>query len=109
MQALGGGEFDEPGQVEPAVEKELLRPGLVEVPGHIGLDGVEAHQPGLVQPVGPLGGVDPEVVEPAGQQPEGSAVEQESGLVCLENGHARLAPVGRDAVRQWACPSTMFT
>lgn len=93
MQPLGGGEFEEVRQVEAAVEAEGVGSWLVEVPGDVGLDGIEAHEPGLAQPVGPLLGVDPEVVQPAGQKPEGAAVEQETGLVCLENGHEGAAPV----------------
>ncbi len=84
----------------------------MEVPRDVGLDGVEPHEARLVESVGPLRGMDPEVVQPAGQEPEGFAVESESVVVDLKNGHVRwlLCSGGaRVARRAWArMPVCMF-
>lgn len=90
MEALGGREIEEGGQIESVVHAEQVRPRLVEVPRDVRLNGVEAHEAGLVESVGPLRGMDPEVVQPAGQEPEGFAVEAESAVVDLKNGHVLL-------------------
>ncbi|GAA2690788.1 hypothetical protein GCM10010412_080610 [Nonomuraea recticatena] len=90
METLGGGEVEIGGQVELVVHAEPVRPGLVEVPGDVRLNGVEAHEARLAEPVSPLRRMDTEVVKPAGQEPEGFTVESESAVVDLKNGHALL-------------------
>lgn len=112
MQTFGGGEFDESGQVEAAVQTEAAGPRLVKVPGDVGLDGVEPHEAGLAQPVRPLLGVDAEVVQPAGQESERLAIESEAAVVDLEMRHVRDAPVlgvGCAVVGEEEPDLTMFT
>ncbi len=69
-----GGDVLRAGEVEPATD------GLVDVPGDVRLDGVDAHrvQPG--QPVLPELGADPEVVDGSRDDPVRPAVAQEAGV-----------------------------
>lgn len=97
MQPLGGGEIEEPAQVEAGVHTELVGARLVEVPRYVRLHRVEPHETGLVQPVGPEVGVDPEVVQSAREDAEGIAVEPESVVFDLEKGHARAPQLSRNA------------
>ena len=62
---------------EPAREVELAGTGLVEVPGNVGLNGVEAHRLEVVEGVAPVRGVHPEVVDGPGEDAERFSVEQE--------------------------------
>lgn len=88
VQALCGGQAEEAGQVQEAVEDQGAGFGLVEVPGDVRLDRVEAHEAGLVESVGPLVGVDAEVVQGAGEDAERFAVEEEAVCGRGEGGHA---------------------
>ncbi len=97
MQPLGGGEIEEPGQVEPVVHAPFVGPRLVEVPRYVRLHRVEPHETGLVQPVGPEVGMDAEVVQSARDDAEGIAVEPESVVFDPEKGHARAPQLSRGA------------
>ena len=86
---------EEAGEVADALEVELAGTRLVEVPRHVGLDGVEAHRLEVVEGVMPVRRVDAEVVNRARENREGLAVEQEL-VLDLESMH--LTPHVRTAV-----------
>ncbi len=88
-------EVEEGAEIGDAGEGVLARAGLVQVPRHVGLDGVQAHEPRGADPVGPLVGVHPEVVQRPADHLEGAAVEQEVPLADLERGHGVVEPFGQ--------------
>ena len=77
-----GREVEELREVPPAaakVEDAPLR--VVQVPGHVDVDGVEAGGAVLPQPVPPLPRVDAEVVQGAAEQGQVQTVEGEGGAL----------------------------
>jgi hypothetical protein len=87
VHALGGDQVEEPAQVALPVGVEPAGLRGVEVPRHVGLDGVEPHQPGLADPVRPLLGVHAEVVQGAGDHLVRTSVQQEVAVTDLERRH----------------------
>jgi hypothetical protein len=77
VHAVLGDGVEEPAEVEPAARVELAAARAVRVPGHVGLDRVQAHLLGLRDPVGPQVRVDAEVVQRAGEDPHRLVVQQE--------------------------------
>ncbi len=103
VQALGGHQVEEPPEVAPPGQVEHVGVGRVEVPRHVRLDGVQAHEPSLADPVGPLVGVHAEVVQRAADDLHRAAVELEvlgadveRGHVCVLRGGLRVLGVGQE-------------
>ena len=89
VQAFFGNGAQEPVKVEAAVGDPGIGRGGVLIPGHVGLDGVEAHLAGLDDAIAPRVRMDAEVVQSAGEDAVRLTVEEEVSLADGEGGRAR--------------------
>ena len=80
VHALLGYKIKEAGEVAAALKVELVRGVRMEVPGDVGLDGVQSHEFGLVDAVAPLPGVHAEVVDRPGENAKRLTVEKKVPL-----------------------------
>src|SRR5690606_15861560 len=100
-------EAQEPLEVTVAVEHGAPALGLVPVPRHVGVDGVEAHRAHAAQAVGPQVGVHAEVVHGPGEDAVLDAVPQEATTVLDEGRRAArarhlMAPAARpERQKRW--------
>lgn len=101
VEAALAGELDEAREVAPTVEIGPAGPGLMEVPRHVGVEGVGAHGGEAVEPILPLLRVHAEGVDGAGADPVGRGVAQQAALDQGQAGHL-MAPAVRPA-RQKRC------
>lgn len=104
VEPLAGRRVEEGLDVAQAVEAEGALMGLVEVPRHVGLDGVEAQGLEVMQRVRPICRVHTEVVDGAGADLERLAVEQEAAPPCGE-GVDHDGPYGS---HNWLLPDDVF-
>ena len=104
VDAVLGADLDELDDIGVALPVELALARLVEVPRHVGLDGVEAHRLEVVERVVPVARVDAEVVDGAGKDRERLSVKQKL-IANLESAH--VPPRAHAARRTLPLPCAM--